>query len=148
MILVIGYGNLLRADDGIGCVAAQWLEQRHGDWQVQISHQLVPEMVTGLAKADQVIFIDAREGGQAGTVICEPLEPQDGGGAFTHHVSPAGLLSAAQELYGATPQGWIISVVGAVFDYCERLSPALSTKLPALLDEIEGVIHSHILVRE
>ncbi len=57
--LVIGLGNSLRGDDGVGC----WLAQRAERWlpaeRVRAVRQLTPELADDLAAAGRVLFIDA-----------------------------------------------------------------------------------------
>ena len=148
MILLMGYGNVLRTDDAIGHVLAramwQRLNQTVEELRVYLLHQLTPEMVVRIAGASYVIFIDAREGGKPGTVICESVSPQINEGAFTHNTDPAALLNAAYEWYGATAEGLLISVVGASFDYGEELSYDLNVLLPTIIDEVEALIRSYI----
>jgi hydrogenase maturation protease len=150
MILILGYGNPLRADDGIGCVLARLLHQRlnRDDVRVHLLHQLTPELVAWIAGAVSVIFIDARDGEPAGTLYCEAVHPCLSEGVFTHNVTPAGLIGAAQDWYGAAPQGLLISVTGASFAYNEQLSPALNALLPTLLDQIEQLIRTHLSATE
>jgi len=60
-VLIIGYGNPLRGDDGAGWQAAGILKERIRDERVQVvrSHQLMPEMAEAISRARKVIFIDA-----------------------------------------------------------------------------------------
>ncbi|HEX2621667.1 MAG TPA: hypothetical protein VHL11_16030, partial [Phototrophicaceae bacterium] len=77
------------------------------------------------------------------TVICENVEPEVVTGAFTHHISPWALLGATQELYGTTPYGILISIVGATFDYGGELSPELKRMLPELVSQTEAIIQTN-----
>jgi hydrogenase maturation protease len=151
VILIMGYGNGLRSDDAIGRMLARLLGQRlnqEDDLRVYQLHQLTPELIERIAGASFVIFIDAREGGQPGTVMSESVSPQVNDAAFTHHISPAELLGAALDWYGAAPQGLLISVVGASFEYGDRLSPEMTDILPTILDEVDQLIRSHIFAEE
>ncbi len=148
MILIMGYGNVLRSDDGIGHVVAQQMGQRlsqdNNELCVYLMHQLTPELVVRIAGASYVIFIDAREGGTPGTIACETVSPQIAEGVFTHNTNPAALLGTAREWYGSAVQGLLISVVGASFEYGDALSHEMNVLLPTLLDEVEHLIKSHI----
>ena len=67
--LIIGYGNLLRGDDAVGCRAAYELEQLFRDdpdVEVIASQQLTPEMADDVAGSDFVLFLDAATGEDAG----------------------------------------------------------------------------------
>ena len=144
MILIIGYGNPLRSDDALGQEVAQALQQRlnRGDVQVQTAYQLTPELAESVSRARLVFFIDARIGGVPGEVVQEMVDSQPISGAFTHNVTPASLLSAARELYGAQPIGLLISIVGASFDYGAEFSPLIAQSLPAITDQVQAIIES------
>src|SRR5690606_31971958 len=127
MILVIGYGNPLRSDDAIGQHVA-WELMKHfdrSDLLVRIAYQLTPELAEIVSHFETVVFIDARVGSRLGEMVWEEIQPAIGTGAFTHNVTPGALLGAAHELYGRTPSGLLISIVGEVFDYGTDLSPRL-----------------------
>lgn len=151
MILIIGYGNALRSDDAIGRVLARLLGQRlnqEDDLRVYQVHQLTPELVERISGASHVIFIDARHGGKPGTVTSEAISPQIHDATFTHHVRPADLLGAALDWYGGSPRGLLISVVGASFEYGERLSTKITEMLPTILDEVDHLIRDQVLAAE
>ncbi|MEO8391517.1 MAG: hypothetical protein ABI700_00855 [Chloroflexota bacterium] len=57
------------------------------------------------------------------------------------------LLAGAHELYGALPDGIMISIVGAGFDYGCELSPQLQAQLPLIANEVKTIIESSASVR-
>ena len=59
--LIIGIGNPLRGDDGLGWDVAGELssELRRDDVQVLATHQLTPELSDLVSRAELVLFIDA-----------------------------------------------------------------------------------------
>lgn len=62
-ILIIGYGNNLRSDDGVGRYLAEIIEQQQLPLVKALSvHQLTPELVLEIADSQAVIFIDAIAG--------------------------------------------------------------------------------------
>ncbi len=103
-------------------------------------------MVEPIRDAQLVIFIDARVGQRPGKVIWENVAPEISTGAFTHHVSPGTLLGAADELYAAKPEGILISVVGADFEYGSDLSDQLNRMLPEIADQVEAIIKTNMSV--
>ena len=73
-ILVIGYGNELRGDDGIGPRVAEAVAARnHPGVRVRIVCQLVPELAAELAEARTVIFVDALMDPDGGATELAPL---------------------------------------------------------------------------
>src|SRR3954471_12797688 len=104
-ILVIGYGNPLRGDDGVGCVVAEELAKRLCDptskIEVVACHQLTPEMAEAVAETRAVIFIDASVELRPGEVKVSKIMPdQFSPAAFVHTMKPAALLATASELFG------------------------------------------------
>jgi hydrogenase maturation protease len=109
-ILVIGYGNPLRGDDGVGCVIAEELAKRTGDdpssrVQVVACHQLSPEMAEEVADTRAVIFVDASVELRPGEVKVSSVIPdQFSPPAFAHTLKPSALLATASELFGQAPR--------------------------------------------
>lgn len=138
MMLIIGYGNSLRGDDGLGEYISRRLRDMltRPDVEILSQYQLTPELVEPISRADRVIFIDARTGAVPGAIECARVEPVPDAGPLMHHVSPAGLLAASWGLYGRHPEAVLFSVAGDCFDYGEGLSPAVQAAVPALLARI------------
>jgi hydrogenase maturation protease len=70
-VLIIGYGNPLRSDDGVGWQAAELLtdDPRLADAQILACHQLTPELAEDVSRAGFVVLIDAStEPGVPGSV--------------------------------------------------------------------------------
>lgn len=148
MLILIGYGNPLRTDDGIGPIVVNRLATRLQNMPVRTitAHQLTPELAEPISHASMAIFVDACEGEHPGKVTCQSVSPDVIDGAFTHHNTPASLLSAARELYGRSPAGLIISIVGGSFDYGSELSPQLNSALPHITEQLIGLIGKDFFV--
>lgn len=59
--LLIGYGNTLRSDDGVGPSVVEAIDQRQLLGVRSLTcHQLGPELAADLATAGRVLFVDAR----------------------------------------------------------------------------------------
>jgi len=103
-ILVIGYGNPLRGDDGFGALAAGYVEKRQiPGVEVIVSHQLNPELAALLSISSHAIFLDAVAGDQPGTLRATPVEHCDLSSSGMHHFEPGSLLALAQAIYGQAP---------------------------------------------
>lgn len=103
---MIGYGNTLRGDDGVGYQVAAAVAA----WQLpQVRslpvHQLLPELAAAIATVDTVVFVDAAvtPDPAAADITVEPLVAGGGTTFRTHIITPPLLLGLAQRLYGATP---------------------------------------------
>ena len=106
-VLVVGYGNPLRRDDGIGWHAARLLasDPRLADARVLTQHQLAPELAADVSRASLVVLVDASAEGEPGSVRVGKVEPRPAAPAtWSHHLDPKTLAGLAEALYGATPR--------------------------------------------
>jgi hydrogenase maturation protease len=140
-VLIIGYGNALRGDDGAGWHAAAALtdDPRLAGADVLARHQLAPELALDVAHARLVVLVDACGGGAPpGTVSVRQVEPDSPSApGWSHNLDPAALVGLAETLYGASPPVFLVTVTGAFFDYRDRLSPAVHQALPKIADTID-----------
>jgi hydrogenase maturation protease len=126
--LVIGIGNTLRGDDGVGWHLAAELAE---GVPVRCLHQLTPELAEDLAPLERVLFIDAWLA-PAGATPC--LQPVTAGGSEareSHRLEPAQLLALAEVLFGAAPRATELLVPAFAFPHGEALSTDLQRSLPA-----------------
>ena len=142
--LLIGWGNPLRGDDGVGQAIAAAVE-RWGQPQLEVVEavQLTPELAPLLAAARRVLFVDAEAGAAAvtGGWRLEPVPPLEPGVTtaawssqpLSHHASPAVLLMLAETLYGRRPPAWQLLVAAHACGFGSGLSPATEALLPGAL---------------
>jgi hydrogenase maturation protease len=140
VILLIGYGNDLRRDDGAGLILAATIEQA---WQVlgvavkRLSvHQLLPELAEEIARPEvtAVVFVDAQVvavGEVEPHVRMQPLTVEAQSPSLGHHLTPATLLLYADKLYGRRPPAWLVTVPAIDFGYGEGLSRMVQQALTA-----------------
>ena len=132
-LLVVGYGNELRGDDGAGPgvarVVAGWLKP--GVVALAL-HQLVPELADRLAEAEEVIFVDASVA--VNEVTWEEVVP--GGSASGHTIDPGGLLAVTQLVYGRSPTAWLLLIPATTFDHGEQISPDTKSAMEEALARI------------
>jgi len=144
--LILGYGNTLRKDDGLGMYAARSLASLPlpEDVEIRTYQQLSPELSPRLAQVHHAIFIDAALTSSAerpGTIKTRTLQPRTSQpGSITHHFDPETLLAMAETLYGHAPQATLFSVTAASFDLEEGLSPEVNAALPVLIDSIKNYL--------
>lgn len=119
--VVIGFGNPLRGDDGIGWRAAELVEARRADAEVIACHQLTPELADRLGDATLAIFLDASIAQEPGTVRVEPLAPVEYRGG-SHHLTPAQLLGLAERLKRRVCPAALITAGAFSMDVSERTS--------------------------
>lgn len=143
--LIIGYGNPLRGDDGIGPRVAELLAEMAlpDGVEVLVRQQLTIELADHIAEADRLILVDATARGKPGTVQRLPLTPAiPQSTSLSHYVDAQGLLAAAQMLYGRAPETMLFTVGGGSFDAGETLTPAVAAALPDLLAQIRQTVLS------
>jgi hydrogenase maturation protease len=147
-ILIIGYGNPLRGDDGAGPMAAGLLAaDAECGAEVLSRHQLTPELSEYLCGRALVIFVDAATTVAAGEVVITPLAQAEAAKTappgLTHHVDAGALLLMAARLYDARPQAFLVAVGGASFELGEGLSPAVDAAVPVAAAAIRRLIREH-----
>jgi hydrogenase maturation protease len=146
--MVIGYGNCLRGDDGVGCVVAARLAsqvRQDGDVEVIAAHQLTPELAEPISRAEVAVFVDAACDDPVGTITTRPITPQTRRGrTFGHELTPQRLLGDARALYGRAPPAWQITVSGASWGYSERLSKRVRQAVPHVLHRIDVLLSANL----
>jgi hydrogenase maturation protease len=143
-VLVIGYGNPLRGDDGFGPTVASRLIPHIDTDQVEILvvQQLTPDLAEPVSRAALTLLIDARVGDSPGTIHVEPVSrPAEAPVTYQHHVDPGVLFGAAQSLYGVTPELILISVEANQFDAGEGLSPVVEVVVDDVVSLVLKTIH-------
>lgn len=143
-ILILGYGNPDREDDGVAWHILQKLAHHFNqpittmdglEFGHQSGHasspaspdlafalQLTPEMAEVLAQYHHVCFVDAHTGAYPEEIRLVQLEPGYQSSPFTHHLTAESCLSLAQTLYGHAPGGLLVSIRGYSFGYGVELS--------------------------
>jgi len=141
-VLILACGNPLRCDDGVAWHAAETLRKILPSSQAEILtfHQFGPELAEVASHADAVIFLDAAAKGTPGHVVCEPVDAEGSDSHFSHHLAPASVIALTRQLYGASPQAFVVSVCGECFDHGEELSPVVVAALPELVGVVEKLV--------
>lgn len=137
-ILLFGYGNIDRQDDGVAWHILRGVAERYGlilpDFPEETTSeitefltctyalQLTPESSEWVSQFDKVIFIDAHTGSIEEPLHFEILDANFQTSPFTHHLTPQTCLALAESLYGKTPQAYLISVRGYEFGFSQNLS--------------------------
>jgi hydrogenase maturation protease len=164
-MLVVGYGNTLRGDDGAGPRVAELLaaDPRLAGVEIMQRHQLTPELAADFVGASLVVLIDARETGERGEITIRRLDgdaehhtgavaPAEGrstasgsatASAWTHHVDAASLVALARELWGATPAVYVVGIGVQSMELGDDLSGAVKRALPSAADAVAAIVARH-----
>ena len=152
-VLIIGYGNVDRQDDGVAWHVLSGIAQRFGgqtpaslddefesaDPNVDLLFmlQLMPELAETIARYERVCFVDAHTGAVPHDVNVEELSSEFQSSPFTHHMTASTLLSFAETLYHHAPQAILVSVRGYEFGFARSLSPRTAELAEEAADLIE-----------
>lgn len=134
-VLVLGYGNPGRLDDGLGPAFCDALARlAPAGVEVRSAMQLAVEDAARAARFATVIFVDASlPDGQPFTF--EPVTDGSGRVAFSSHTSsPGDVVALARTLFDAPVRGWTLAIRGARFQgFGEELSPTARDHLQEAL---------------
>lgn len=142
-VLVIGCGNPLRGDDGLGGEAAERLMRslRSASVEVMTCHQLTPELAEPISRSTLVVFIDAAENVTPGQIKSQELSPASLSlRGMSHELDPATLLGSAKLFFGNAPPAYLFTVGGQSWGPREGLSPIVRSAVVRLVDRIENLI--------
>jgi len=155
-ILIIGYGNPDREDDGVAWhvlngiasrlgrpqfdEVGEGFQQLEGTLDLLFQLQLTPELAETLAQYDSVCFVDAHTGNIEADLQVISIDPAYQASAFTHHMTPQTCLALAQGLYQAEPQAVLVSIRGYQFEFSHTLSDKTARLASEAVDRIIGWI--------
>jgi len=150
--IIIGYGNIDRADDGAACaivnlLRAKWRVGALEDFDTGMESlgreidsifiaQLLPEILEALTAYDKIVFVDAHVGEDMSDLHFAKVEPEYAHTLFTHHMTPPVLLAFLKTLYNHEPEAYLVSVRGYDFDFSQNLSPRTQALLNPAVDRI------------
>ena len=150
-LLLLGYGNPDREDDGVawhilralttrlGLSAPESYEDEfpeHARIEFAFNLQLTPEMAEDVSAFEHVCFVDAHTGSIPEPVRLIDLESEFQASPFTHHLTPQSLLSMCETIYGKKPDAGLLSVLGHRFLFTRQLSEETARLVPESVDLI------------
>jgi hydrogenase maturation protease len=142
-VVVIGYGNRLRSDDGLGWHAIERLstDPRAFGSELLFCHQLAPELSIDIGRASLVILVDADADLEPGAVaVREVVARAESGTLMSHHIDPGTLLALTVELTGAAPAVYTVSAGPESMETGDRLSAAAERALPDVVERVAELI--------
>ncbi|OFZ66454.1 MAG: Ni/Fe hydrogenase [Betaproteobacteria bacterium RBG_16_56_24] len=131
-LLLFGYGNPGRGDDGLGPGLIERIAQSQlAGVECQNDMQLQVEHVTDLAGCDQVLFVDADMSCAEPFDFSEISAGKDD--SYTSHaMNPAALLHAYRKVYGKdAPPAFFLRIRGYNFKLGDTLTVQASANLEA-----------------
>ena len=142
-ILLIGYGNPGRLDDGLGPTLVAAVEQMGLDHvTVESCYQLAVEHAEQASRHDVVIFVDADTSGLE-PFHFQRLGPKIDAHFSTHSMAPETILGLACNVFDATIDGYILGIRGYDFaGFGENLSPRARWNLAAAVQFTKMALQS------
>jgi hydrogenase maturation protease len=136
VLLVLGYGNTLRRDDGVGPrVADTVAELALPGVETLACPLLTPEIAEPISRARVVVFVDAavdapREG------QLRSIAPADTSRLMAHAANPATMLALARDVFGWAPKAWLLTIPIENMEIGEELSAFAQRGLERAVQEI------------
>lgn len=150
-LLIIGYGNPDREDDGVAWHILRALTVRLGlpspdTYEDEFPEfdriefafflQLTPEMAEEINEYEYVCFVDAHTGNIPEPVRLIAVESEFQRSPFTHHLTPQSLISMCETLYVRKPDAALLSVLGHRFLFSRQLSEETARLVPQAVELI------------
>jgi hydrogenase maturation protease len=136
-LLVIGYGNSLRRDDGVGPRVAEAVEELKLPGVRVLDCQLLsPELADPIARARRVIFVDAAVDEMDG-VKFRQLAPGDTSQLMAHAADPRTMLALARDVFGRTPEAWWLTIPAIHMGFGTDFSPETEAGFHTAVAEIQ-----------
>jgi hydrogenase maturation protease len=125
-ILVYGYGNPGREDDGLGIELVKRLEEWSGQENLpgitfDTNYQLNIEDAEIISDKDVVVFVDASIE-DIEDYIFTPVTGEMDVTFTTHAASPGYIVKLCSNLFGKCPEVFLLHVKGYEWEFSERLS--------------------------
>jgi len=136
-ILIYGYGNPGRQDDGLGNAfvnrVREWvaIEGLH-DFHFDSNYQLNIEDADAIADKDLIIFADASEEDIEDFCISK-VDGTSGVSFTTHAASPGYIVKLCEELFNKKPLVLLLHIKGYEWEFKEGISEQATSNLNAAL---------------
>jgi hydrogenase maturation protease len=141
-ILIVGIGNMLCRDEGIGVHVIEEMEDIELPSHIELLDigTSTLDLISHLEGVKKLIAIDALKAGEApGTIYRlrpEDLLPKEGGPIFLHEIGLLESLDMAKKM-GKEIETVIIGVEPKVLDWGVELSDEVKKKIPAIIEAVQ-----------
>jgi hydrogenase maturation protease len=142
--LILGIGNLILSDDGVGCKVAQRLEERlkgHLDITVKETSLSGLSLLDELTGYERLIIVDAiqTKGGKPGDIYkLSPSDFKTGRMAIIHDLGLFSTLELGRKLEMEMPREVVIFAIEAkeMAVFSEKCTPAVKKAIPKAVDMV------------
>ncbi|HQO03060.1 MAG TPA: hydrogenase maturation protease [Spirochaetota bacterium] len=144
-ILVYGFGNPGRQDDGLGPEIVRRLElERLPGVITDSNYQLNIEDAVAVAGSDAVIFVDAALHVDEPFAFCR-LTPAREITFTTHAMSPESVLALCEDIYGKTPPAYILAIKGYEWEMAAPMTEPANENLEKAYSFIRALVQKSSL---
>ncbi len=137
-ILLYGYGNPGRQDDGLGNEFVnrfeKWIIQEGlEEFSFDSNYQLNIEDAHDVSDKDIVVFVDASEE-EIDDFCISKIDATTKASFTTHAASPGYIIKLCHELYKKYPAAFLLHIKGYEWNFTEGLTEAAENNLNAAID--------------
>ena len=138
-LLVIGYGNTLRSDDGVGPRVVEALGALHlPGLRTLVCQQLSPEHSGMISLARTVVFVDAAVDSPL-EVQFRKLAPGSSAQLMAHAADPRTMLALARDVFGHVPEAWWLTIPAVRLGFGEEFSPETEAGYHEAMDLLKSM---------
>jgi hydrogenase maturation protease len=147
-ILVYGYGNPGRQDDGAGVILAEkldeWIVTRKLEGvHTDSNYQLNLEDAETISRYDLVIFADASHE-ELDDFRMDPLVGSDRVEFTMHAVSPAFILHLSRQVFNHEPEAYLLHIKGYEWEFMASMTEKGEKNLMNALQYVQDFILQHV----
>ncbi|MBN8215245.1 MAG: hydrogenase maturation protease [Spirochaetes bacterium] len=153
-ILILGYGNEMRGDDGVGPLVAQLLEKTLEGMPVGVrqAQMLLPEFIVDFSQVEKLVLVDATVNVAPGEWTRKPIvavASADGSPlpSVGHFLSPESVLGSVRALFDREPETWLYTIGVAEMAIGFQLSPRSRAAAELVAREIELQVRGWLAAR-
>jgi hydrogenase maturation protease len=145
-LLIYGYGNPGRQDDGIGArfieMVDEWIAKENlKDIFTDCNYQLNIEDSAVVADYDTVIFVDASVVEEVDDYKLETIQPNDATIEFTMHaVSTSYVIDLCRKIYNKSPKAYALHIRAYDFDFVEEITQKAIQNLNAAFQFLKNFV--------
>ncbi|NBC84037.1 MAG: hydrogenase maturation protease [Bacteroidetes bacterium] len=144
-ILIYGYGNPGRQDDGLGNAMIQLLDGWLFEFpmphvQLDSNYQLNIEDATELKGKVLVIFVDASVNENVKQFELIPVQPTAKAEFTMHATSPGYILHLCEQMFNSHPETWLMQIKGLSWEMKEELTEQAKDNLQEAFEYLKDMI--------
>ncbi len=143
-ILIYGYGNPGRQDDGLGVMLANEIEEWARENSLSAIHfdtnyQLNIEDAAGISEYDLVVFADA-SGADVTDFLFEELKPTAAVEFTMHAVAPGFILHLCRQVFEKQPEAYLIHIKGYEWEFMANVTAGAKKNLGSAVTYLKDFI--------